>query len=232
MGTSNEVISDETIRYIYENHEKIDIVMIAWTEWTRLGFSGTRTLNPMHVVSGLYEAKKENPDPSYLARIKTDGHYISEFDLGYKDLAKWAVNCWTENSFWQENIVRHNWTQMLKVAFICEALNIKYIFTQLLCPISVHRMLEIQNVDKSFLGKLKSEFSKCVIKMQTQYPMNPNHHIGFPFFDEIGGFFLSSEFPKETRQDYQIGPLDGHPNHKGHEFIAEYFLRAHKEVYG
>ena len=52
--------------------------------------------------------------------------------------------------------------------------------------------------------------------------INENNFIGWPTFDEYGGFDVQTKFIKRKDRRYEISNEDSHPNAKGHKLIADF----------
>ena len=71
-----------------------------------------------------------------------------------------------------------------------------------------------------YTGNAEKDKQK-ILKMISDYEdkINVNNFIGWPMFNELGGFSLAHKVMKARDR---ISELDSHPNKQGHERIAEF----------
>ena len=99
---------------------------------------------------------------------------------------------------------------MLSFQNHCETLNIPYIQAQ------------------SFYPTYKNDYPRFLLEHPIYDYIKEKHFIGWPIYNEIGGFTLSNKISNNLRVD---PPVDMHPNQEGHELIANLFYRGYKWLY-
>ena len=121
---------------------------------------------------------------------------------------------------------------MLSFQILCERYNLPYkqtqminLFTDVLSGLrpgdsEVKEGIYPKDYKMPYTGNAEKDKQK-ILKMISDYEdkINVNNFIGWPMFNELGGFSLSYKVLKKRDK---ISELDSHPNKQGHERIAEF----------
>ena len=121
---------------------------------------------------------------------------------------------------------------MLSFQILCERYDLPYKQTQMINLFSdvltglrpgdseVREGIYPKDYKMPYTGNAKKDKQK-ILKMVSDYEdkINVNNFIGWPMFNELGGFSLSHKVMKAKDK---ISELDSHPNKQGHERIAEF----------
>ena len=121
---------------------------------------------------------------------------------------------------------------MLSLQILCERYNLPYKQTQMINLFSdvltgmrpgdreVKEGIYPKDYKIPYNGNAKKDKQK-ILKMISDYEdrINVNNFIGWPMFNELGGFSLAHKVMKARDK---ISELDSHPNKQGHERIAEF----------
>ena len=121
---------------------------------------------------------------------------------------------------------------MLSFQILCERYNLPYKQTQMINLFSdvlsglrpgdleVKEGIYPKDYKMPYTGNAKKDKQK-ILKMISDYEdkINVNNFIGWPMFNELGGFSLSH---KVMKAGDHVSELDSHPNKRGHERIAEF----------
>jgi hypothetical protein len=63
--------------------------------------------------------------------------------------------------------------------------------------------------------------------------LNDKNLLGWPFFAEIGGYSVWSDWADKGYDDVFVHKdFDSHPNGLGHQLIAEMFYKGYQDIYG
>lgn len=225
-GIDNQSIVDYAIEYINKNQDEVHTVMIGWTEWHRINFYG-HNYNSIHLADGAWNAKKEQPEASYLAKVKNDGAYIdSTFLDHWKEQGTDIVYESLHAPFARKFYVQTQYNRIMQLSLLCKGLGIKLVTYQLLNPMNLQRSLQLTDEDKDDLLHQLQLYSKEMVDAYSQNPIKTKNHIGFPYFRQAGGYHYSVDF------EDRVGLHDGHPNANGQKKIAKEFLDRYKQLYG
>ena len=121
---------------------------------------------------------------------------------------------------------------MLSFQILCERYNLPYKQTQMINLFSdvlsglrpgdleVKEGVYPKDYKMPYTGNAEKDKQK-ILKMISDYEdkINVNNFIGWPMFNELGGFSLSH---KVMKAGDHVSELDSHPNKRGHERIAEF----------
>lgn len=226
-GSGNYSMCKRAQDYIINNHKKVELCIIALSEWTRVEdvmLNRAKEQNHLHYEMDIPEDVKDNLNckvvekynflndfynqynKQYFYGIFRDNPEIKEVDV-YKDESKLVYN--TLRSIYE-------------LQKICKELNIKCIFFQMLRPI----MWNIYDNSK----KTERQILKSILNNSYLDFIDLKNLIGWPFFPELGGFNI---FEKHLFNKFEnvIGPIiqipilnkkiDYHPNQKGHHLISD-----------
>jgi len=185
-GYGNDYILDKTLPFISRNYKEIDLVIIGWTDATRLHFYYKHHFNPTRWLDG-----KDGDDYSSVYNFLGDHPYSVAQALISK----------TDPSFFAEKY----YDELETLTDICEALNIKYIFAQMLPPI-----------DYEYIP-FKFPHRNLVTKGWLRHPV----------YDQPMSKVLA-----RNKEKYLISDEDPHPNKAGHEYIASMYLKKYNRLYG
>jgi len=214
-GASNDYIFRLLLSDILENHEKIETVIVAWSEWTRA-----------HIYNGVierFDKPRNSFNMSYLIlhpeskKYKFDGH---EFSKHY-----WA------GKNYLDDVAESTLRNMHELQILCDKFNINLIQSQMLNVINPtvfdKKYEELVGGKEKWHYFLESlAFNKHLIEIKKET------FIGWPGVRELGGNALDYFLSKEDRLNPVEGPLrDTHPNEKGHELLSKIYYNRYKELY-
>lgn len=223
-GRGADFIFDETIKHILMYGDLIDTVVIMWSGSDRSSFY-TYELNPILEIynDSLPSNDKTTFDPFI---------WMDQIGIGKINKKFWDSPHFNKKVYYK--MMENQLIKMVSLIEICKAKNIKLIMGQGLVffnfspiekmytsgTISENAYISKQNVLDYFF---KSPFFPYLEK-------NKKHIIGWPFWSQFGGrTFEDFRFGKEQ---YFISSKDRHPNEKGQQLFAEYFIERHGELYG
>ena len=227
-GAGNDWVFDRCLDAISEHGNKIKIVLVGGTQWQRTQITATGVnANPQIAL----KLRGEGKGDSFEAKNQTE------------DWQKWhnesVVQMWSKysNEFAMKNVIYHNVRIMWTLLNICNNNNIKFIWNQLLAPISYighwRKLLEEAAVipiedmninDQAFQEPffsdtiLKSPYAKQLVKHKKQfYGFTWSHGKFWNLFDSRESPLII--LPPATIDGKQQQDL--HPNKLGQESIAE-----------
>jgi hypothetical protein len=229
-GHGNDYILQKSVQYILDNHNDIELVVIAWSQTLRMWLYDTESYNPgvwlnleKNGPNDVYPIHNQNherymylPDPYEISK-----HLIDYFNrkpdpggLGYT-LGKTFTR------------------QVYTLQRLCEELNLKYIFAHGTPPMIFQHLEDLQ-INNLTARKEYLEFSL----VDLFHKINTNHFIGWPGHRELGGNSVLKLVPGK-QSDHEVGftnlvpdKWDPHPNANGQQLIANLYLNKYKELYG
>lgn len=213
-GIGNDLIFTKAIEDIIHNHDKIEMVVIGWSEWHRFAVVDTHLHNP--------ESTLKPRDPKNVTHYnKASIEYYEYLWTSFFDLTR-------ERNFLKKGY--DTWfKRIVMLQKLCDQFGIKHLQATLCGSVnrSNYKPLE-EKIGKDIPFSPQDSF-KMMLKSPYFYDVKAENVIGWPFLESLGGF----EFNRSNMLplDYRVGGNDMHPNREGHEFIAQYFIEKYKEVY-
>tara|TARA_R110001583_G_scaffold12215_6_gene54374 strand:- start:22929 stop:23705 length:777 start_codon:yes stop_codon:yes gene_type:complete len=201
-GIGNEIIFNRVVSEI-SKHDKIDYVIVGWTEWTRQDFmikhkDDWRTLVP----------RRKDVVDKKLDREVFDYEYLNQ----------WYLNTFSSEYPTPKQIINKNLQLFYSLQCICESRNIKLQMFQMLNPMSNY-------FEKDKEAKLfKKESMEHLIKNPLSLQIKEDTFMGWPCFNELGGFHLIN-FLERAGQYERISGIDAHPNAESHRNIMEFIYK-------
>lgn len=136
------------------------------------------------------------------------------------------------------DIINHTLREIWLFQTFCKQHNIGYIIMSALEPIPISDpwLQPFFKHDRSAadpeLADITS-YMKQTLKSPYTSRLNEKTILGWPFFEQIGGWSVWSNFVEKENFPFFIDPeLDCHPNALGHKNIAEMFYKGYQDVYG
>lgn len=235
-GSSNDKITSRVIEYIVKNHEKIKMVCILWTEWTR--FDLLRTIDIQYkCFCGTKKHNYEDAKKILTSYLKKRLSHYTEMDEkrieaiykhDMKLLELWnnlydVYEGFSDNEHQKykteiiKNIIRHFVTNnVIVLENICKLYNIEYYFMNGMnpgIPLSSHKTCIIQS----------SEYKVYEPIYEYQSLFDTSRYIGWPVYSQFDGYSFDSL--TQGQEEYHLSSSDKHPNEDGHKLISETFLK-------
>lgn len=221
-GACNEFIINKVIDHIL-HEEKPWLVVIGLSEAHRFSPYGSHwygLINP-HILGR--QSVEEN------AKFFT----LTEWTEAFVPVGDWLISRDQHNGHDIMREVLSNYIrQVNRIVSFCHRLNIKVIISSLLWPVDIHDYDAYRAFHK--LPKKHQWTSNAIAKMFMNCKgfddVDPKTFIGWPIYPDLGGdMFCTNENGYDTNMT--IGPLDGHPNALGHQYIAEKYYEHYKKTY-
>ena len=214
-GVGNDFIARKVITHILKNHEKIELVVIGWTELQRFHIYNELSLNPHNYFINPkrelpYHAEAAKPLYNYLYKKYLIEHY---YNPGHENLFIWQVRDWFD--------------QMFQVQEICKKFNIKFIMSSLCGSIEINRYMRTADAVGGRFTFTSVQWALMFGNTEGLYDLDNKHYWGYPFIEAMGGKGMDQNIPKSHR----ISDLDMHPNELGHELIARRYYEQYAKVY-
>ena len=230
-GIGNRRILNDVINEIVK-HEPKDIayVIVAWTEWTRQDFLIEATVPSKRTWRTygyewdlkLKEKAKKNNVSFNSFKLKEDAeknwrtiipkfadekdNYTKEIPHEDKYLDRMYSTAFDAGYPNDKAISDTNLQKIFALQSICESQHIDYRMFQVLPPFNLWKQQHIRNFINNPISSI----------------INESKFIGYPIFESLGGYDISDLLiSKFGRMGMRINLVDGHPNEKSHEFIAE-----------
>ena len=217
-GACNEFIINKVIDHIL-HEEKPWLVVIGLSEAHRFSPYGWFGINP-HVMGRRTVEDRGNWEPHDWAQtFFPNGEWLISRDQHNGQEIMWEI---------LSNYVR----QINRIVSFCHRLNIKIIISGLLWPVDQYDYDAYRAFHK--LPKKDRWTSNAIAKMFMSCKgfddVDPKTFVGWPIYPELGGdMFCTYENGYVTNMT--VGPLDGHPNALGHQYIAEKYYEHYKKTY-
>lgn len=208
-GIGNDLIFTKTIEDIIQNHERIELVLIGWSEWHRFASYDIHFHNPESTL------KPKNPnDITPYNKASLDFYKY----LWTKDFARFTKN---GMSSWFKRIVM--------IQKLCDSFGIKHIQATLCGSVNRANYKPLEEILGIEIFHNPNAMLNIILNSEHFYKVKPENIIGWPFLEQAGGF----EFNRTNMIpiDYRVGGNDMHPRREGHEFIAQYYIEKYKEIY-
>ena len=216
-GAGNGEILNTLSKYIIENHKKIQLVCVLWSEWQRfsLFFNCPRSsFFYMSLDGGNEESRKD-------ASLNKDLHDVFKRLQSKKRLTEGEGH-----DLSRQNYIFHNILIYKNLETLCKNYGIAYKCMQGLRAFSngkfhpwlAHHRVKIQDLDYFSFNKWDLEIEDFI-----GWPLIPLQSKEVPIRNKplaAAGFDLC-EYLEENKM--YLHEQDTHPNKEGHEFIAELF---------
>lgn len=231
-GVGNEYIVNSAIDWILDHHENIRVVVAGFTEAWRFNLYGHHSINPIvhrfrsfkeHTLEGRDDLNEKELAPGLFARdfSPTENstrplcdHIINEF-LDPEQFAT-AARIMFENFL----------SSAVRLQKICKQYDIPLVMTSLMNPINYGAFGHLTRPEKPHFTyeQLSRKFTQC----QHFFSIDKKSFIGWPIYEPIGGKNINAEI---YNNGLTMGPLDGHPNKKGHHYIAQTYYEHYFKHY-
>ena len=214
-GKSNDSITRNVITHILKNHEKIELVVVGWTEIQRFTVYSELNFNPNNIFLNpdmklRDHAESARPLFNYLYKKYLIDHYYNPKN---KNLFNWQVKDWFD--------------QMFQVQEICKKFDIKFIMSSLCGSIEIERYMKALDAVGGDFNFNTVQWALMFGNTEGLYDLDNKHYWGYPFIQAMGGKGMDQSIPKSHR----ISDLDMHPNELGHELIARRYYEQYAKVY-
>lgn len=205
VGCGNDLIFHRVVDQIYQNADKVKLVVIAWTDYMR---------KDLQVYDERWYSCTFGPH----ADAKKKMFFTSLYKIGSLD---------------SKSCINYFYRYALSLQEICKSLGIKLVQCQAIGPIKLHERVEMQNIgldytDVNFNTSNLNFLSHFVDHYGYDLVENSDTFIDWPIFKALGGSNLKTCLDR-ANVDYQISSYDQHPNHTGHQFIADKILEKINE---
>jgi hypothetical protein len=204
---------------------------------------------PWMVVVGMTESLRFSPynhyqiSPHLLARMTVDE---SPNVFTYKNLPEGYTNAIRSFTKASEHIVSagfnlgdgeiiskvfdHHINVTNRIINFCKAMNIKVMVGNLLWPINPNDVKHYRghnNLPEQFDW---IDLARMFTRSMDYHTVDKNVVLGWPYYPEVGGNMVTSQHGGWDRSKHIIGPIDGHPNKLGHEYIAEKYYEHYQTM--
>ena len=225
-GIDNDMIFNNALKKIVEDHENIRLVCIGWTESLRFNLYHKIYYNFLEAVSPKQRLSVQNTE-------KKQKSIEAAFPL-YKWIFKHFMdNQPPEHSKNLINIAVRDWLDMIHMlTSICEKYEIPIIHMPMLSNINRHHFREFElkmgiQTKWDIKGSAKMIYN---LMMDDYNHLDTDKIIGWPVSELLDGFDFSTIINNNIDK-YALSKLDTHPNANGHEKIAELYYEKYKEIY-
>jgi len=220
-SSNNDYIYQSLLTDIIHNHKDIELVVVSWTEFHRIEYflgaaEKNRTGNTRMNLGWLLtdDGKKHN------AKLHED-YYVD----GFINVAKgFFAQPWAAQDMLASTI-----NNIYNLQSVCKKFDIKLIQSQMLDPFQEYFL---QNMEKQSWHK-KSNFLNTFISQKNFYNIDAKKFIGWPIFEELGGYFLTEHIDETKRIGYKYNSktFDHHLNEDGHKQVADIYYSKWKQEY-
>ena len=218
-GACNELIINRVIDHIL-HEEKPWLVVIGLSEAQRFTPYGFASINP-HIMGRrtVEDRGAWNPTDWEKTFFPTGEWLISRDQHNGHDIM-WGILV---------NYIR----QVNRIVSFCHRLNIKVIISGLLWPIDQYDYDSYRAFHKSpqKLRWSSNAIAKMFMDCEGFDDVDPKTFIGWPIYPELGGDMVCNQNGGFGAPNMTVGPLDGHPNALGHQYIAEKYYEHYKKTY-
>lgn len=219
-GIGNDYILSNTIKHLLEDYKNIELVAIGFTEVHRFTMYGIDTMNPLAAVIN-YRQENGTKKSSYrdIAAMTLYDYYLKEFFI-QNDIASLS------NSF--NKMLSHYFAQVLQIQKLCEVLNVKLIHGHLCGGLSMKRyyvLSQCYNMEWPFKS---NQWADVIINTKGFYDIDKSKSVDYPYLEDLKGISFNDAV---LTSNLRISKLDGHPNAKGQEVIAEKYYEKYKKTY-
>ena len=204
-GSGNKSICEYALKEIYTSDKKIDVVIIALSEWTRYQRPDLKHHNP-----SLAFLCKNNPDYMKLREESVVGEVI-----------RWEETCATTEKVMLD-IIDKNLLALYNLIQVCESRKIKIVVFQMLRFSSLKG--EKYEQVKYFLNHPLFNKLDKIANSNNEYVEIINWplaaHLARNADQAMALYEGKHKLPHET---LRVGQLDSHPNAEGHKWFGEWF---------
>jgi WD40 repeat protein len=214
-GCGNDYISRKVITHILKNYEKIELVVIGWSEIQRFHIYNELSFNPNvyfldHTRKLPFHSEHAKPLYAYLYKKYLIDHY---YNPGHENIFIWQVKDWFD--------------QMFQVQEICKKFNIKFIMSSLCGSVEMNKYMNTLDVVGGTFTFNSIQWALMFGNIEGLYDLDNRHYWGYPFIQAMNGKGMDQSIPKSHR----ISDSDMHPNELGHELIARNYYEQYAKVY-
>jgi len=222
-GASNDSIFKKCYDEISKQKPKLVCILI--TDWSRHSVFDSYSLNIIDLLGTDRSVARNNfPEELYLVR---------EWVGTEHDAVQFAKQLWS-STLCVEDIVNNTMREIWLFQNFCQHNNIDYIIMSGLDPISAYHLTLLNRweaVDSTITNL--SSYIKQTLTSPYADKLNDKTLLGWPFFAEIGGYSVWSDWADKGYDDVFVHKdFDGHPNGLGHQLIAEMFYKGYQDIYG
>jgi len=232
MGGSNQHMFDLIVDQIIVKPPKVVVVLL--TAWDRITPYGCQ-INPLEVAALSYEKNK-------LDQIKNQSNSVRLQQLN--DLLKEVQSSnlmsihetMISDYMTVDSIVNGTLRNIYLLQQLCKSVGADLLIAQGIDPIvSLPPEFGEEGVFRD--RRIFHHWNYLKVLLQSPYFNQINWDkvtIGGPFFIQVGGISILHLLYDGDRDDNDqplLIPNDGHPNKKGHEFIADIFFKDYQEKY-
>lgn len=227
-GRNNAWIYKGLVRELLNNHSKIELVVVGWSEPSRYDL-WSYDFNTMDTYFNLTEEHKKkwaaHPNKELRDAAENFHHHIYQ---AYVWTQPYGVS--VDNIICKQII--ETFKYMLDLQRLCELLKIPLIMSSMLGrlnPYQVYRMFKDSKNCPDHLSLFDPKvILHFIINQDIVLDINKKYCIGYPFIKTLGGFdFHCDVITRDS--DLQIHDLDPHPNKQGHELIADTYYEHYKK---
>ena len=217
-GVDNTYIFQKLVEDIAENHDKIEIVVVGWTELHRYNIYGQQFHNPASWIKKHFQDRKNIGRIEFMQASEPFYHWI--FSKGLNEYPK-------SNMSIVKNSLENLFTRIATLQKLCESYGIKHLQAGL--SGSVNRTY----FDLADAIGVKTSWSaddtfRAMMATQSFHKVNSAYIIGWPFLEELGGKEFNFSYRKK---EWQVGEDDPHPNEIGHQAIAQLYIDKYNQIY-
>ena len=222
-GYGNDQIEKELISQILK--EKPWMVVVGLTEVPRFRIYGSHNLGVLpSILAGPRKSDQIWPDAQ---------DQVDHMEL----LRPWHQWYWdkcddVERSNHFRVMMEDHFNRIIRIQNLCKALNIKLIMTHLLQMINHYSYYKLRNENSP--TQHYSQIEKAISWARNHDQVDPTTIIGWPHFESINdGYYLINGFDQQgwSNEPMFVGEKDEHPNHLGHQHIAEKFYEHYQKIY-
>ena len=212
-GMGNDYISGALMDAVMDNKDRDIIVMILWTSGDRCNLFDVGTLWHQRETLAYHEKRKLEPGPLW------DGPVPGEADASFED----AVWPYSDDWFYiDEKTLNHNLRSIWTIDHLCRTLRI---------PIYHRQAYSLVNaITYTGVYHYEGQYTNLEIKMnqlERQHKLLqavPKSRWYIDYRDWRNGFQIGKMMSMWINDGTNGEPKDGHPNQRGHEWIAKDFL--------
>jgi len=216
-GHGNDYIMQNSVKYILDNHKKIDVVCIQWSELTRMWVYDMNYFNPsVWLDEDLRKFDRWGDDFVGFPNIFGDRFTASIALMKYVARDPYTV----------VDLFKKYLREIYTLQKLCEELKIKYIFGQ---GFPAHQLDQWRLINPDLDWK---ETLNCLIGQPEFHLINKKKFMGWPCLPELGGMTMTTGHPDFEPRTNRLNPMDDHPSAKGQELIAKQFHNKYVELYG
>ena len=222
MGAGNDSIFKKCYDEI--SKQKPELICVLITDWSRHSVFDSYSLNILDLLA-TENAVSKHEFPKELDSMR-------EWLIGENSAMLFAKKLWS-STLCVDDIVNNTMRELWLFQNFCEKNDIDYIIMTGLDPISAYHLNLLDHdlaIDQSMTDI--TSYIKQTLKSPYADKLNKKTLLGWPFFEEIGGYSVWTNFINKYDNVFVHRELDGHPNGLGHQLIAEMFYKGYRNIYG